>query len=110
MCFTQMQEIFLKLKDFYGFLKSLDFILGSLELFIPDEATDQCCMCKTIKCYWIREVMHSYNYYQPCEILKCDDLNEIGIWFLTSRELLSPPFPANVLKILVSPQLLCVSG
>lgn len=27
------------LEDFYGFLKSLDFILVSLEVFIPDSAT-----------------------------------------------------------------------
>lgn len=55
MCFTQMQEIFLKLKDFYGFLRSLHFKLVSLELFIPYAATDQCCMCKTIKHYWMRD-------------------------------------------------------
>lgn len=26
------------LEDFYDFLKSLDFILGSLEVFIPDSS------------------------------------------------------------------------
>lgn len=105
-----MQEIFLQLKYFYDFLKSLDFIQVSLELFIPDAATDQCRMGKTIKHYRIREVMYIYSYYQPCEILKRDNLNETDIWFLTSLELLFTPFPANVLKILVFPQLLCMSG
>lgn len=74
-CFTQTQEIFLKL-DFSMVFSSLDFILFSLELFIPGAATDQ---CKTIKRCWVREVMHSCNYYQPCKILKHDDLNENGI-------------------------------
>lgn len=31
-----------KIRFFNGFLKSLDFILVSLELFVPDAATDQC--------------------------------------------------------------------
>lgn len=52
-----------KVKIFLWFSQSLDFVLVSLELFVPDVATDQCCTCKTTKHYWIREVMHSYNYY-----------------------------------------------
>lgn len=109
MCFTHLQEIFLKLEDFDGFFKSLDFILVSFELFIPDAAIGQCCTCKTIKHYWIRKVMHSYYDYQPCEILKHDDQMKLvfGFWLL---KLLSPPFPANVLKIFVSLQFLCMSG
>lgn len=53
-------DLLLKVKRFYVFSEVSAVV--SLNLFIPDAATYPCCMCKNVKHYRIKEIIHTCNH------------------------------------------------